>query len=113
MKLLTQELRHAIPALYSQENVQDPTCVVKFFAPWNGWTWFAYEGQPVFGPPEAKDLVEVDFEFFGLVVGFETELGYFYLSELQSATGPAGLKIERDINWTPTPLSEVKRKHGA
>ncbi len=35
--------------------------------------------------------------FFGLVDGFERELGYFSLSELESVHGPYGVGIERDL----------------
>jgi hypothetical protein len=35
-----------------------------------------------------------------LVDGFEKELGYFMLSELEMVTGPMGLKIERDRGYT-------------
>ena len=47
--------------------------------------------------------------FFGLVIGFETELGYFSLSELESIVGPYGLKIERDISFTPTALKDIEK----
>lgn len=40
-KLLTAELRRALPSLYSQENNPDPMCVVKFFSPYSGWKWYA------------------------------------------------------------------------
>ena len=46
--------------------------------------------------------------FFGLVVGQETELGYFSLSEMQSIRGPGGLGIERDLYWTPKTLAQIK-----
>jgi len=49
--------------------------------------------------------------FFGLVVGFEEELGYFLLSELRQARGPFGLPIERDIHFKPMRLSEVRKVH--
>jgi len=98
MKLLTAEIERALPKLYSQENNPDPTVVVKFFCPWSGWTWYATEGEKRGG----------DWLFFGLVKGFETELGYFSLKELESVSGPGGLKIERDLHWKPTPLSKVK-----
>jgi Protein of unknown function (DUF2958) len=49
--------------------------------------------------------------FFGWVMGFEQELGYFRLSELESVRGPLGLQIERDVHFPPTRLSEVKRLH--
>jgi hypothetical protein len=41
------------------------------------------------------------------VDGFEKELGYFSLSELQNATGHLGLKIERDLYFKPTTLEEL------
>ncbi len=49
--------------------------------------------------------------FFGLVVGFEEELGYFRLSELTQAHGPLGLPIERDLHFQPTRLSLVRKSH--
>lgn len=97
--LLTEGLRKKLPPLYSQEKVQDPTVWVKFFTPWSNWTWYATEF-------DGDDL------FFGWVVGFEKELGYFSLSEMQSVTGPMGLKIERDIHFEPQLLSQVMAKHG-
>lgn len=33
---------------------------------------------------------------FGLVSGFEVELGYFSLSESEAVRGPLGLPVERD-----------------
>lgn len=96
MKLLTKELLAELPPLYSQEHNPDPTVIVKFFDPTGSWSWYAYE----FDPKEGL--------FFGFVHGFEDELGYFSLAELQSVKGPFGLGIERDLHWKPTPLSKVK-----
>jgi len=105
MKLLTQEIRKKLPALYSQEDKGGEAIVyVKFFSPdSNPWTWYITEGQPV------MDEVgnEADFQFFGLVYGFEKELGYFNLKELQSVRGPLGLPIERDLYWKPKTLKEI------
>jgi hypothetical protein len=95
MKLLTEEIRKTLPPLYSRENTKDPIVLVKFFTPWTSWTWYAIEF-------DGEDI------FFGLVDGFEKELGYFSLSELESITGPAGLQIERDLYFSPTPLSQLK-----
>jgi hypothetical protein len=53
--------------------------------------------------------------FFGFVVGFEPECGYFSLHELKTAK--EGLRsiqarpIERDISFRPQRLSEIKRQH--
>jgi hypothetical protein len=99
MKLMTKEILAKLPKLYSQENNPDPQVVVKFFDPCGSWTWYATEGEP-----EGDDV-----RFFGWVHGFEDELGYFMLSDLQSVKGPLGLGIERDLHWDPkTTLSQVK-----
>lgn len=99
MKLLTKEIEKKLPRLCGQEKVEDPIVYAKFFTPDSNWTWFATEGQREDG----------DFRFFGHVCGFEQELGYFMLSELESARGPFGLHIERDMHFKPGPLSEVLR----
>ena len=87
MKLLTKEIEKKLPKLYSREKVENPVIIVKFFTPWNNWSWFAYEGE------KQKNG---DWLFFGMVHGDEHEIGYFLLSELESVSGPFGLKIERD-----------------
>jgi hypothetical protein len=58
----------------------------------------------------ALEFDEVD-TFFGLIIGFEAEFGYFSLSELQAARGPLGLPIERDVHFQPTRLSVVRSWH--
>ena len=98
MELLTKELRAQLPTLYSQEHVPDPLMLCKSFTPDSDWTWYACE-------------FDGDDVFFGYVVGFEHELGYFLLSELTQARGPLGLPIERDIHFSPLRLSEVKKVH--
>ena len=55
-----------------------------------------------------QDEEIVDWLLFGLVQGFEKELGYFMLSELQSATGPMGLHIERDRHFGDKKLKDVR-----
>ena len=71
--------------------------------PDSGWTWFATEGEEEDG----------DFRFFGYVIGQEEEWGYFVLSELQSARGPLGLSIERDLYFKRGPFSEVITRYRA
>lgn len=96
MKMLTKADMKALPSLRSTENQKDPVAVVKFFNPVGSWTWYATEFDAATG------------EFFGLVNGHEMELGYFTLAELQAYRGPLGLGIERDLHWTPTPLSKIR-----
>jgi len=97
MDLLPAEVRKLLPPLYSQEETKDPIAQVKFFTPDSNWTWYATEGA------EQED----DFLFFGYVIGLESEWGYFVLSELQSAKGPLGLPIERELYFEPKPISVV------
>ena len=96
MKLMTAAIKKSLPALYSNENTPDPIVRVKFFDPCGSWTWYATEF-------DGEDT------FFGLVDGFEEELGYFSLSELESIRGPFGLGIERDLHFEPKPLSQCRR----
>jgi hypothetical protein len=97
MELLTAEMRARLPALYSQEHNQDPTVHCKVFTPDSNWTWLVTEGS-------AEDD---DFLLFSYVIGLEEEWGYFVLSELESARGPLGVAIERDLYFQPGPFSKV------
>lgn len=98
-KLLTKELEATLPALYSTDGQgKDAVAHVKFFSPYNGWEWYATEYDPATGT------------FFGLVRGWEDELGYFTLAELGGVTLSNGVPaVERDLHWSPRTLREVKR----
>jgi len=48
---------------------------------------------------------------FGLVSGFEVELGYFSLSELEGVRGPMRLPIEQDLYYQPETLGNLLAKH--
>jgi hypothetical protein len=100
-KFFPDDVRNSLPKLYAQDGDEDPKVYVKFFQPWGAWTWFATEGQP-----EGEDFI-----FFGYVIGLEREWGYFSLNELCSVTGPAGLKIERDIYFEPKLVSQIPEIH--
>ncbi|MFV0411533.1 MAG: DUF2958 domain-containing protein [Paracoccus sp. (in: a-proteobacteria)] len=99
MKLLTKALRRQLPPLHSAENPEDPMVICKFFFPDFNWTWYAieYDGDDV---------------FFGLVDGFEVELGYFTRSELEANRGGLGMSVERDMYFKPCRLSELRAKIG-
>jgi hypothetical protein len=114
--LLPDSLKGRMPGLYSQENERDPIVVCKFFDPTSQWTWYATEGSPVDEDGYYDtDKEKVDYVFFGYVVGFENELGYFSLNELKTAKegmqGIRALPIERDVWFEPKRLSEIRREH--
>jgi len=98
-KLLTKELRKLLPPLYFTEKANvKPLAVVKFFSPYTGWKWYATEF-------DGEDI------FFGLVVGFATELGYFSLKELEEVKVFGNVPaVERDLSFEPTPLDQIKEE---
>ena len=100
-KLMTKELGEKIPALYANENVADYDSVLapaKLFSPYGNWTWYVTEWDPETGT------------CFGLVDGFEKELGYFDLTEMAEATVFGGVPaVERDLYWEPKTLGEIRR----
>lgn len=105
MMLLTKEIRKNLPKLRETEGQGDDAIViVKFFDPNGSWTWYAVEGEPILD----EDGNEIDFQFFGLVKGFEDELGYFNLSELASVKNRFGLGIERDMYFDRKPLGDFR-----
>jgi hypothetical protein len=129
-KLLTAEIRKNMPGPRAQENVADPIAYAKFFSCRNGWTWYATEAwqnvvnaatgefieeRPLKAPLSANEKCE-DITFFGMVQGFEEELGPFTLGEFEEANervAPKGrglLFVERDMHFKPEPLSKFKRK---
>ena len=99
MKLLTEEIKNKFPKLYANENKkpEDILIICKFFNPTGSWTWYATEF-------DGED------KFFGFVRGFENELGYFSLRELQNVKGHFGLGIERDLYFGKHTLAEVMGK---
>jgi len=95
------DVKAQLPKLYAQEQTGDPTVYVKFFCPWNQWTWFITEGEQ-----QGEDFI-----MFGYVIGQEREWGYSSLNEISSVNGPMGLKIERDIHFSPKKKSEIPEIH--
>jgi len=74
----------------------DPIAHVKLFDPTGSWTWYICEYDP-----ETRLA-------WGLVKGFEAEVGYFNMDELAEARPALGLPLERDLHWAPRRLSELR-----
>ncbi len=101
-KLMTKEIGDTIPGLYANEDVKDYDSVLahaKLFTPYAGWRWYVTEWDRETGL------------CFGLVEGYETELGYFSLDELAEATVFGGVPaVERDLYWKPKTLGAIRRE---
>lgn len=91
MKLITKEIEKLLPKLGANDGkgLDKSKIIIKFFHCFHPWTWYASEGEK----QENGDWI-----FFGLVRGFENELGEFALSELQGIR-KMGLGIERDLHF--------------
>jgi hypothetical protein len=97
MTLITEEVQKQLPALYSLEHDPDPLARVRFYDALGDWSWYATEF-------DGENL------FFGVVLGFERELGYFSLAEFEEVNKSAGFeRIRRDPSFTPTPVSKVTK----
>ncbi|MCG7629054.1 DUF2958 domain-containing protein [Epibacterium sp. MM17-32] len=96
MKLITKELKRQLlkNGAAAADGIDTSDCqpVLKIFCPWGAATWLFSEMDP-----ENPDIL------FGLCdLGHGTpELGGVSLSELESVSGPAGLKLERDRWFSP------------
>lgn len=99
MKLMTEEIEKSLPKLYTTDGIplDEKTVWVKYFSPYNGWTWYATEFD------------KEDGIFFGLVIGMEAEWGTFSLKEFQEVNDSKGFPIiERDLHFEPTKIKELK-----
>jgi hypothetical protein len=98
MKLMTKELEKRFAEVGSQEQVEDPLMIARFFNPTGAGTWYATEYDP-------KHRI-----FFGYVSIFgdwNDEWGHFSLHELESFRGRFGLGIERDLHFDEQRASQV------
>jgi len=101
MKLMTKKLECRFAQVGSQEHIEDPLIIAKFFNPAGAGSWYATEYDP-----ETRT-------FFGYVSIFgdwNDEWGDFSLDELASYRGPFGLGIERDLYFGERHVSEVLKK---
>ena len=90
-KMMTKALESKVPALYAQDGKGSEAIIyAHYFSCFNGWDWYMTEYDP-----ETR-------EAFGIVKGFETEMGYFSIEEFESINRSRGFNvIERDLYWRP------------
>jgi len=101
MKLLTKELENRFVKIGSQETVEDPIVIAKFFNPMGRGYWFA---------TEYDSAERMFFGYVSLFGDYNDELGSFSLDELESIK-IFGVGIERDMYFAEVPLSEIKAKY--
>ena len=87
-----------LPPLYAREHDKDPQVLLKWFTPDSNWSWYVLEYDP------QERLA------FALVDGHFLEMGYVSVDELTSVRGPLGLRVERDLHFEPTRISEIRKQ---
>jgi hypothetical protein len=97
MKLMTKELEARFKKIGSQDGVDNPIVVAKYFNPTGGQSWYATEYNPV---------SKCFFGYASLFGDYNDEWGYFTLAELQEYRGNMGLGIERDLHCGEKPIAQ-------
>lgn len=96
--LIPEAIATRMPRLFSTEEDPDPIVHLKWSTPDGSWTWFMWEYDPT------------DRLCFGLVDGFQRNWGIFSVAEIEKIRGPMGRRVERDLHFSPTPLSEIRHE---
>ena len=99
-ELAPDEILNKMPALGATSKLpeEDTWIRLKLFSPFADWTWYAIEYDP---------QMHI---CFGLVKGFETELGDFSLDELGNMHRNGLPLIERDCYFEPVTLDQIVHK---
>ena len=99
MKLMTKAIEKKAQKQYPLGDSMEQKVVAKFFDAGGSWSWYLMNQDPT----------NPDY-MWGIVSGFEVEMGSFSLSELQSHHGAFGLGIERDKFFKEMTAKEVWTK---
>jgi len=102
-QLLPATVARKLPAIYSQENVDDPVALVKLFSPYSGAVWYLTE----YDPSSKRAFGWADLGMGG------GELGYIDITELEGLNRRGLPLVERDLYWKPMPLSRAKHSRTA
>lgn len=86
LPLIDKELEEQLPTLYETDGQKNKILFARYHL--YGWNWYPMEYSPL------QKL------FFGLVDGFEKELGYFTLDELEQ------IGARRDYEFEPKLLKK-------
>jgi hypothetical protein len=96
--LLPQEVRDRIPQLGMMEGEDDPMVSAKIVNPTSGYHWYLI----------AMQQLDQDAICYGYIVGWDEELTYFNLSDLDLHAAEVGEPNQLDSTFVPCWLSEVQ-----
>ena len=92
---MTKAIQEQAEKQYDEGSDMEQKVVAKYFDPMGSWKWFLMNKK--------KD----DSYCWGIVKGFEVEMGSFSIDELEGIKLPFGLGIERDTLFEPMKASKV------
>ena len=92
---MTKEIQEKAEKQFDKGSDMEQMVVAKYFDAMGGWKWFLMNKK--------KD----DSYCWGIVKGFEVEMGSFSIDELESIKLPFGLGIERDTLFEPMKAKDV------
>ena len=98
-KMFTKEIEKKLQEQYPQGADMEQDVVCKISNPYGNWKWYIMNQDP-----EDPDYL------WGIVKGFEVEMGSISKSELENTRikfAGAGLPLERDLHFKPRPAKEV------
>ncbi|WP_425448735.1 DUF2958 domain-containing protein [Dethiothermospora halolimnae] len=103
-ELFNKELKERleVPNLYETDGKEEKETIVKvrFYDLCSSWEWYLIEA----------DIKEEGVICFGWVVGFEKELGYFSINELEDINKKFP-RIIRDEEFELISLADLKKKY--
>ena len=91
MKLLTKEITNKATEQFDKGSDMEQMIVAKYFDAMGNWKWFLMN-------------MEDENYCWGIVKGFEVEMGSFSLTELKEVLGR---RLERDMYFEPMKASDV------
>ena len=87
--------------IISGGSLSKPKKVIKGFESFSGWYWFAFELDHVQDSDMGDGkVIPKDKIYFGLVQGFEEELGYFSEGEILSLGSKAWEIPKKNLPWS-------------
>ena len=92
MKLLTKEITEKATKQYDKGSDMEQMVVAKYFDAMGDWKWFL------------MNMGEDEDYCWGIVKGFEVEMGSFLLSDLKETLG---LRFQRDLYFEPMKAKDV------
>ena len=95
MKLMTKEIKEKAQKQFDEGSDMEQMVVAKYFDAMGDWKWFL------------MNMKKDEDYCWGIVKGFEVEMGSFSMKELEELKLPFGMGIERDICFEPMKASEV------